>query len=302
MEKYPGPVNDSPFVDWNPDPVIFTIPGTDHPIVWYGALFAIAFIGSFYLMNKVYKTEGRTSKDLDTLTLYVVLGTVIGARLGHCLFYEPEIYLRDPIRILKIWEGGLASHGGAIGIFIALWLYVRKTKENFWWILDRLMIAVAFSATCIRIGNLMNSEIVGKVTDLPGAFRFIQHDLYEKGAEFRLLETEEERLNFIENIPARHPSQLYEAVFCFILLLVYYLLWKKKKYSWPAGFMFGSFIATLFTFRFLVEFTKEVQVEFEKGLSIDMGQYLSIPFVLAGIFIMYWSKKHNKPHKLKSNA
>lgn len=304
MEKYPGYVNDTPFVDWNPDPAIFYIPGTDRPIVWYGALFALAFAGSFYLMNKVYKTEGRPAKELDKLTLYVILGTVIGARLGHCLFYQPEIYLRDPISILKIWEGGLASHGGAIGILLSLWLFHRKTKESLLWLFDRIVVAVAFSGMCIRIGNLMNSEIVGKVTTLPWGFRFIQHDIQEQyhGMKHFMTFSENEQMQAIQEIPARHPSQLYEALFCVVLLVVFYKLWQSKKYTWHAGFMFGLFTALLFTFRFFIEFTKEVQVDFEESLPIDMGQALSIPFVLGGIALMIWSKKKGKPHSPRTDG
>jgi phosphatidylglycerol---prolipoprotein diacylglyceryl transferase len=298
MEKYPGYVNDSPWVDWNPDPVIFTIPGLDHPVVWYGFLFALAFIGSFYLMNKIFKTEGRTAKELDTLTLYVIAGTVIGARLGHCLFYGPwfgpEGYLSHPLNLFKVWEGGLASHGGAIGILISLWLYSRKTKENLWWIFDRIVIAVAFSGMCIRFGNLLNSEIVGKPTTLPWGFRFIQDDISSQIGMSKFLSMPyEEQMKFIEQIPARHPSQLYEALFCIVLLVGFYFLWAKKKYTLPAGFMFGLFTAILFTFRFSIEFTKEVQASFENKLPIDMGQILSIPFVIAGIAIMIMAKKKN---------
>jgi phosphatidylglycerol---prolipoprotein diacylglyceryl transferase len=302
MEKYPGPVPDSPFVDWNPDPVMFTIPGLDHPVVWYGLFFALAFVGSHFFMSRIFKEEKRSPKDLDRLTLYVIAGTVIGARLGHCLFYGPwfgpDGYLSHPLNMLKVWEGGLASHGGAIGIITALWLYARKTKENIWWILDRIVVAVAFSGMCIRIGNLMNSEIVGKATSLPWGFRFIQHDIseaYRSVTNFTQFPIGEQT-EFLHHIPARHPSQLYEALFCLVLLFVFYSLWKKKKYTLPAGFMFGLFTATLFTFRFCIEFTKEVQASFENKLPIDMGQFLSVPFVLAGIIIMIIAKKKNIFH------
>ena len=305
MEKYPGYLNDSPFVDWNPDPVVFYIPGTDHPVVWYGFLFALAFVGSFYLMNYVFKTEGRTSKSLDTLTVYVIAGTVLGARLGHCLFYGPwfgeDGYISHPWNMLKVWEGGLASHGGAIGILIALWLFARKTKENIWWILDRIVIAVAYSGMCIRIGNLMNSEIIGKPTTLPWGFRFIQDDIensFRSISNFLTIPYEEQ-VKFVEAIPARHPSQLYESVFCLVLLIGFFLLCKKYKYTWPAGFTFGLFCSVLFTFRFCIEFTKEVQVDFENTLPIDMGQILSLPFVVAGIVIMLVSKRKNRMHLLK---
>lgn len=302
MEKYQGFVNDTPYIDWNPDPVIFFIPGTDRPIVWYGLLFAIAFVGSFYLMSKIFKTENRSQQNLDVLTLYVVLGTVLGARLGHCLFYGPWFgengYLSHPLNLLKIWEGGLASHGGAIGIITALWLYSRKTKENIWWVMDRIVVAVAFSGMCIRIGNLMNSEIIGKPTTLPWGFRFIQDGIESSFGSVRYFSTfpYEEQVKFIESIPARHPSQLYESVFCLILLIVFYKLWQNKKYSWPAGFTFGLFTTILFTFRFCIEFIKEVQVDFENKLPMDMGQLLSLPFVIGGITIMVLAKRKNILH------
>jgi phosphatidylglycerol---prolipoprotein diacylglyceryl transferase len=308
MEKYPGFVNDSPYVDWNPDPVIFFIPGTERPIVWYGLLFALAFVGSFYLMNKIFRTENRSQKDLDLLTLYVIAGTVLGARLGHCLFYGPwfgeDGYLSHPLNMLKIWEGGLASHGGAIGILIALALYTRKTKENIWWILDRIVIAVAFSSMCIRIGNLMNSEIIGRETTLPWGFRFIQDGIERAFGSVHYFNSipYDEQVKFVESIPARHPSQLYESLFCLSLLVIFYFLWEKKKYTWPAGFMFGLFIAVLFTFRFCIEFVKEVQVSFESNLPMDMGQLLSLPFIAAGVFIMLRARKKNQFHSAPKDA
>ena len=302
MEKYSGYLNDTPFVEWNPDPVVFFIPGTNHPVVWYGFLFALAFIGSFYLMKVIFKTEGRTVKELDTLTLYIISGTVLGARLGHCLFYGPWLgedgYISHPWNMLKIWEGGLASHGGAIGILVALYLYSSKTKENIWWIMDRIVVAVAYSGMCIRIGNLMNSEIIGKPTTLPWGFRFVQDDIennFRSIGNFMTIPYEKQ-VEFIESIPARHPSQLYESIFCLVLLVTFFLLWKKFKYSWPAGFTFGMFTSVLFTFRFCIEFTKEVQVDFENNLPIDMGQLLSLPFVIAGVVIMLYSKKKLKLH------
>jgi phosphatidylglycerol---prolipoprotein diacylglyceryl transferase len=307
MEKYSGYLNDSPYVDWNPDPIVFYIPGTDHPVVWYGFLFALAFVGSFYLMNYVFKAEGKSAKSLDTLTLYVILGTVIGARLGHCLFYGPWLgsdgYLNHPWNMLKIWEGGLASHGGAIGILISLWLFSKKTKENIWWILDRIVIAVSFSGICIRIGNLMNSEIIGKPTTLPWGFRFIQDDIQNSFRSIGNFMTipYQDQVNFIESIPARHPSQLYESVFCLALLFLFTLIWKNYRHKLPPGFTFGLFCVVLFTFRFFIEFTKEVQVSFENNLPLDMGQLLSIPFVIAGSIIMLFSKtiRESKTHRVE---
>lgn len=269
------------FIRWNPSPEIFTIPGIDWPVRWYGLMWAMAFLSSFYFMNKVYKAEGRTEKELDTLTLYIIFGTVIGARLGHCLFYGPwwdeyndygqlisEGYLSHPLNLLKVYEGGLASHGGAIGIITAMILYCRKTKENWLWLFDRLVIVVPLAAMFIRFGNLMNSEIIGKITDVPWAFIFIQED----------------------NQP-RHPAQLYEALFCLLLFGLMFWLWKKKRNQFGPGFMFGLLCVLLWIERFADEFLKENQVAFEDSMKFNMGQWLSIPFILVGIFFMVRSRK-----------
>lgn len=271
------------FIEWNPSPEIFTIPGIDWPVRWYGLMWALAFIASHFVMNRVFKAEGRTDKQLDTLTLYIILGTVLGARIGHCLFYGPwfdevlpnghviEGYLSHPLNILKVYEGGLASHGGAIGITIAMILYCRKTKENWLWLFDKLVIVVPLAAACIRIGNLINSEIIGKVTNVPWAFIFVKED----------------------PMP-RHPAQLYEAVFCIFLFVLMYKLWKNKRDKYGPGFMFGLLCVLLFAERFFVEFLKENQVEFEDNNLLNMGQVLSIPFVMTGIFMMWRSYKLKK--------
>ncbi len=269
------------FIEWNPSPEIFTIPGIDWPVRWYGLMWALAFIASHFFMNRVFKKEGRTEKDLDSLTLYIILGTVIGARLGHCLFYGPwfdeyddlgriinEGYLSHPLNMLKVYEGGLASHGGAIGIIIGMILYCRKTKESWLWLFDRLVIVVPLAAMCIRLGNLINSEILGSVTQVPWAFIFIQED----------------------NQP-RHPAQLYEAIFCFFLFIYMYQFWKNKRDTVGPGYMFGLLCVLLFVERFIDEFFKENQVAFEGGLPINMGQILSIPFILIGLFMMWRSYK-----------
>jgi prolipoprotein diacylglyceryl transferase len=269
------------YIHWNPSPEIFTIPGIDWPVRWYGLMWAMAFIASHFILNRVFKKEGRTEKDLDTLTLYIIIGTVIGARLGHCLFYGPwfdeydalgrlmnEGYLSHPLNLLKIYEGGLASHGGAIGIIVGMVLYCRKTKENWLWLFDRMVIVVPIAAMFIRVGNLMNSEIIGNITTVPWAFVFVQED----------------------NHP-RHPAQLYEAIFCFLLFVFMYWFWKNKSEKVGPGFMFGLMCVLLFTERFLVEFLKENQVDFENSLAFNMGQLLSIPFILLGIYMMWYSKK-----------
>lgn len=270
------------YIHWNPSPEIFTIPGINWPVRWYGLLWASALLASHFYMNRIYRTEGRTNKQLDTLTLYIILGTILGARLGHCLFYGPlwdvydgagnlveEGYLAHPLNILKIYEGGLASHGGAIGIIIGALLYCRKEKENLLWLFDRLVVVVPLAAMLIRLGNLMNSEIIGKETDLPFAFIFTQ----------------------IDSLP-RHPAQLYEAIFYSFLFIVMYWLWKNKRETLGSGFMLGLLCVALFTLRFFVEFIKENQVDFENNMSLNMGQILSIPFVMFGVFMMWRSKNH----------
>jgi prolipoprotein diacylglyceryl transferase len=268
------------FINWNPSPEIFTIPGIDWPVRWYGLMWALAFIASHFFMNRIFKAEKRSEKALDTLTLYIILGTVLGARLGHCLFYGPwfdeelangaiiEGYLSHPLNILKVYEGGLASHGGALGILTAMILYCRKEKESWIWLFDRLVVVVPLAAMCIRIGNLINSEIIGKVTDVPWAFIFVQED----------------------NLP-RHPAQLYEAIFCFFLFILMYWLWKNKRDEVGPGFMFGVLCVLLFTERFFDEFLKENQADFEGAMALNMGQWLSIPFVLIGAFMIWRSFK-----------
>lgn len=256
------------FINWNPSPEIFTIPGIDWPVRWYGLSWAMAFIGCHFFMNRIYKTEGRTEKQLDTLTLYIVLATILGARLGHCLFYDFPYYSTHPLDILKVYEGGLASHGGGVGIIIGMWLYCRKTKESWLWLFDRLIVVVPFASFMIRFGNLMNSEIVGMPTDVPWAFVFHQ----------------------VDELP-RHPTQLYEAIFYVILFLLFYWLWKNKRNNFGKGFMFGLFCVLMFSFRFCMEFMKENQESFENALPINMGQILSIPFVLVGLYMIFKSKK-----------
>ncbi|MGZ3884347.1 MAG: prolipoprotein diacylglyceryl transferase [Bacteroidia bacterium] len=268
------------FINWDVDPEMFTIPGINWPVRWYGMMWALAFIFSHFIMNRIYKAEGRTEKELDLLTLYIILGTILGARLGHCLFYDPEYYLAHPLDILKIYQGGLASHGGAIGIITGMWLYCRKTKESWLWIFDRLVVVVPLAGAMIRFGNLMNSEIVGKITNVPWGFKFLNND--------------EDAANLLRNgipIPVRHPAQLYEALYCVILFFVMYYLWKNKRDQFGRGFMFGFFCVVLWTERFLDEFVKENQVEFEDSLSLNMGQILSIPFILVGIFMIWRSFK-----------
>ncbi len=258
---------------WDVSPEAFTIPFIDWPVRWYGLLFVLGLIVSQYIMFYVFEQEGKTRKNVEDLTIYVVLGTIIGARLGHVFFYDAAYYLSNPIEIVMVQKGGLASHGGALGILLAIYLYCKRYKFGFLWLMDRLVIVVAFTATCIRLGNLMNSEILGTVTEMPWAFLFVQAKPMEL------------------SLDPRHPAQLYEAIYCLILMGITYNIWRKQKAKLKEGFLFGLFMILLFSLRFLAEFLKENQEAFEDNLPLNMGQLLSIPFVLAGIYLVYRSKQ-----------
>lgn len=221
-------------------------------------------------MKKIFVTEKKELKDLDLLTIYMIAGTILGARIGHVLFYEPEIVLNNPFELFAIWHGGLASHGGALGIITGLWLFHRKRRGySMTWLLDRLAIVAALSGMCIRIGNLFNSEIVGRPTDVAWAFWFKQHDI----------------------LPVwRHPTQIYEALLCLVIFAGLWMMYRKGVAIATPGRLFGIFLVVLFTGRFLIEFLKEHQVGFEASLPIDMGQILSIPFIAAGVWYLVRSR------------
>ncbi|MCA0430571.1 MAG: prolipoprotein diacylglyceryl transferase [Bacteroidetes bacterium] len=278
-------------INWNVNKEAFTIPGIDWPVRWYGICWALAFLGAHYFLNKIFKQEGRTDKQLDSLTIYMIVGTVLGARLGHCLFYDFDYYMKFPLDILKIHEGGLASHGGAIGIVLAMVFYCVKQKENWLWLFDRMVVVVPLSAALIRIGNLMNHEIVGKPSNLPWAFKFLKND---------------DDLDSLQTldipIPARHPAQLYEAIFGILLFVLLYWLWKTKRNNFGKGFMFGLFCVLMFTERFFDEFVKENQSAFENNLAINMGQILSLPFIIVGIIFIIRSYKIGKHKELTSTT
>lgn len=234
-------------------------------IRWYGLLFAGSFIVGLKIMSDIFKKESRSEKDLNDLVWYMIIGTVVGARLGHCLFYNPEYYFSNPIEILKIYRGGLASHGAAIGILLAIYLFVKRhPKFGFLWIMDRVVITVALAGFMIRMGNLFNSEIIGKATDVPWAFTFL----------------------LVDNVP-RHPAQLYEAIACIIIFVILYALYQKKFETLKEGYIFGLFLIGIFGFRFFVEFFKENQSGFEENMMLNMGQILSIPLVIAGVFLLF---------------
>ncbi len=249
---------------------------------WYGLLFALAFVFGFIILTRVYKLEKKPQSDLEQLSIYVILGTVIGARLGHCLFYDPVYYLSNPLEMIKVWEGGLASHGAAIGILTALHLFSKKKRDQgMLWTLDRLVIVVALGGSLIRLGNLFNSEIIGMQTDVPWAFIFTS----------------------VDDFP-RHPAQLYESIAYFISFGILYFIYLKKRETLKTGFLFGLFLIFIFGFRFFVEFIKEDQSAFEAGMILNMGQILSIPFVIAGLYYMFRKPKvvQQKSKKRKSGS
>ena len=254
------------YILWNVNPDIFTIPFLDHPVRWYGLAWAGGFLLSQQVMYFIYKKEGRSAKEVDDLTVYMLIATVVGARLGHVLFYDPVYYFSHPLRIAAIWEGGLASHGATIGILTGLYLFARKTKVRYLWIVDRLVIVSALTGAFIRLGNLMNSEMVGIPTTMPWGFIFTR----------------------IDDLP-RHPAQLYEALYCFVIFLVLFAIWYKQKDQTQDGFLFGLFLIVLFSLRFVDEFFKINQEAFEDDMILNMGQLLSIPFVLIGIGILIYS-------------
>ncbi len=266
---------------WDVSPVMFTFPSWlplmgDREVRWYGLLFAASFVIGYVIMQKVFRREKIHNDVLDELSTYMLVATVVGARLGHCLFYEPAYYLANPIEILKVWEGGLASHGAAVGIPLALYFFSRKHKKPVIWTLDRVVIVVALAGFLIRMGNLMNSEIFGHATTLPWGFYFIRY--HDKAM----------------HADPRHPTQIYEGL---VYLLTFVFLYRSyftcNKGDRQPGFIFGWFLMLIFGSRFFIEFLKEPQVGFESTMTLNMGQWLSIPFVVAGFYIWYKGYQKN---------
>jgi phosphatidylglycerol:prolipoprotein diacylglycerol transferase len=361
------------FIIWNASPDIFSLPINfwifDFTLTlrWYGLLFALGFLISQQILYYIFRKEGKPEKDVDTLTIYMVIATVVGARLGHVLFYEPERYLSNPIDIIKIWEGGLASHGATIGILFALWLYGRKklVGQNYLQTLDRIVILVALTGALIRFGNFMNSEIIGKPTQSdygvvfarnvsevltsdgsvtqvnyveqdtaantegympvkillqfdksqPNSWEeygqyvqnrvesylsynpYVREHISQSGPlDFDLSQDEDGTTYAIINTYAipRHPAQLYESISCIFLFAFLFWLWTKHKEKLPEGRLFAIFLIVCFGLRFVYEFLKENQVEFESSLPLNMGQLLSIPLVLLGIFMLIRSFRKEK--------
>lgn len=369
------------YIIWSPNPEIF--PNVDWlPVRWYGLLFAAGFIISQQIMYHIFKVEGKPQKGVDSLTLWMIIFTIIGARLGHVLFYEPMRYLQNPMSILKTWEGGLASHGAAVGITLAIFLYVnyfvdinplkgkfvwkkRKIKgQSFLWVFDRIVIGVAITGALIRFGNFLNTEIIGtptksnygvvfasdvidqleymsqiesvnlkkdadrkidehgyvpveieiefnkainkktiasqitetKIKNALSNYKYVTMHIYEPPGNqinFEISKSSNGRqLATIKTLAiARHPAQLYESLSSLLLFILLFYLWNRKKGQLPEGFIFGLFLVILFGLRFLYEYIKENQVDFEDGMSLNMGQILSIPLIIAGLLILLNLKK-----------
>jgi len=372
------------YIIWNGSPEIFSINSLGFALRWYGLLFALGFLISQQVLYYIYRQEDKPEKDVDTLTIYMVLATILGARLGHVIFYQPELFITDPLSILLPFElspfrftglQGLASLGGAFGILFALWLYSRKKKpgQNYIQVLDRIVIVVALTGALIRLGNFFNSEIVGLPSNNPLSVVFINRvtegikDYKGDNNPTEFIKVEKDRtlpegsngrmpiniyvifkkgisqsdaVSFVEGdvkhfltyynefvdepvmIPlnykmdvdsngnlaakvstfgiARHPAQLYESISCVILFIILFLMWKKDKANIPPGRIFGVFMIVLWSLRFAYEFLKENQVSFEDELPLNMGQILSIPLVIVGVFILIWSFRNQKQNNSKA--
>lgn len=265
------------YIHWNPDLVALHLGGFS--LRWYSLCWLLGLLAAFLIVKRLYKEQKIKPELFDPLFIYCFIGILIGSRLGHCLFYEPGYFLSSgkhmvemvlPIRFLAdgSWRftgyEGLASHGGTIGLIIALWLYVRRTKVNLWRVLDNVAIATPVTACLIRLGNLMNSEIIGKATDVPWAFIFERVDL-----------------------TPRHPGQLYEALAYALFFFIGWHLYRKKSERVGTGFFFGLCITLIFTARFFIEFTKDIQEAFEASMLLNMGQLLSLPFIALGLVCMF---------------
>ncbi len=257
-------------IQWDVNPIMLDLNVLQ--LRYYGLLMAMGFAIGYYLVLRMFKWENIERSEVDKLLAYVVIGGLGGARLGHFIFYEPQYFFEDPLLILKFWTGGLASHGGTIGALFALYLYsIRKKKKcNYLWIVDRIVVPTALAGALIRIGNLMNSEIYGGPTEMPWGFIFLRNG---------------------ETV-AKHPTQIYEALSYIIIFFVLWFMYKKYKAKTPHGLLFGVFLVLVFGIRFLIEFLKNPQVDFEASMLLNMGQLLSIPLVILGIVLWYRAKKN----------
>ena len=257
------------YIIWDVDPEIFYI--GSWPVRWYGLLFAVGFLIGVQIMTHIFRTEKKPLSDIDTLLLTMVVSTILGARIGHFLFYEPDMFVQNPLRIITPPFSGLASHGGIIAISISLWLYAQRasskmTGQTFLWLTDRICIMAALAGAFIRFGNLMNSEIFGKPTTVPWAFVFVRDHEFSQ-------------------VP-RHPTQLYESLSCLILFAGLFYYWKTYRKQSAPGTMLGISLVWVFVLRLVWEFFKENQVAFEDSMSLNMGQLLSVPAILLGLILL----------------
>lgn len=264
------------FIHWNANPEIFQL--GPFSVRWYGLLFASGFLIGYYIGEKMLRSEGVPQKWIDSVFFYIIIATIVGARLGHVFFYGWDYYSQNPSEIFKVWHGGLSSHGGTLGILIAIIIYSKVvTKRSMLWILDRIVVPTALVAAFIRLGNLMNSEIYGVQTSLPWGF------IFERNGE----------------TVAKHPTQLYETLaYLLTFVVLTYMYWKTRAKN-REGLIFGIFFMFIFGSRFFIEFIKEDQEAFEAGMALNMGQWLSIPFVLGGLFLAIRAMK--LPEKIYKN-
>lgn len=258
------------YLYWNVSPELFRLGPL--AVRWYGIFFALAFVCGYVIVRWEFRVENKSETDLDRLLAYLVVGTIVGARLGHCFFYQPAYYLSHPLEILEVWKGGLASHGGAAGILIALYFYSRRRPDQpYLWLLDRIVVPATLGGSLIRIGNLFNSEILGKPASVPWAFVFAREDL----------------------VP-RHPVQLYEAIGYAMIFTLLFFVYRRLRSETPRGVLLGLFLVSVFGFRFFIEFLKERQADYGQNLPISVGQWLSIPFVIVGTILLWRSLRDRR--------
>lgn len=262
------------YITWDVSPVIFKL--GFFTLRWYSLAFMVGFLVGYEIVARMFRHEGAPERWLGLLLMWTVAGTIVGARLGHVFFYEWDLFSQNPIKILYVWEGGLASHGGAIGVILGVILFsIVTTKRSPLWTFDRLVVPIALVGGLIRLGNLMNSEIFGHATTLPWGFRFVN------SPEWQALYAGQ----------ACHPTQIYEAICYFALFaLLMWMYWRKNAEERP-GLIFGVFLIGIFTPRFFIEFIKNPQEAFEQSMTLNMGQWLSIPFIIAGISLIIYAMR-----------
>lgn len=256
------------YITWDVNPEIISI--GSWALRYYSIFFASCFIVGWFIVKYFFTNENIPIAELDSLSMHMVLGTIIGARLGHVIFYEPQFFLHNPLEVFMVWHGGLASHGASIGLLVSLYIFSRKsTKKSYMWVLDRAVIPIAIAAVMIRMGNLMNSEIYGVKTDVPWGFIF----------------------KYAGEDDPRHPTQIYESICYLLTFIILMRIYISTKGTFPQGKVFGVFLIGIFATRFLIEFFKKNQVGFESNMLLNMGQILSIPFIAAGVYFIVRAKK-----------